>query len=292
MKFREYRLQSNYKNIYYFLKDNGFSENFITNLRKNEGSLIVNGKIANTKTPLEKDDLLEINPSPNAKTTIMHCILPLDIVYEDEYYLLINKPSNLSSMPNKSHYSSNLAGAICYYFKDKEDFVLRMINRLDKDTSGLILIAKDSISQKDVKNIKKTYYALCEGKIDNDTTINKKIETITNNGINDKKRIISNNGKEATTFVHPMRSNEKASLVSLQLEYGRTHQIRVHLSSIGHPLIGDELYGQKSDLIDHTALVCGEFSFFHPYLKRQLDFKIAFPEDFVKCMDSLLTQDS
>lgn len=287
MAYKKYIIEKQYKSVYFFLKSNGFSENFITNLRKKEGYIKVNDNIVNIRKPLSQGDELCIEDSPNTKTSIMHCILPLNIVYEDEYYLIVNKPSGLDCMPNKSHYSSNLAGAICYYFNDKENFVLRIINRLDKDTAGLILVAKSSIAQKDVKDIKKTYYAVCKGKIDKDIVIDKKIETIVNGGINEKRRIVSEQGKEAKTFVHPIKIGENYSLLALSLIHGRTHQIRLHLSSISHPLVGDELYGEKDEEVNHTLLICKEFSFFHPYLNKTLNFEIDFPEDFKKYIEKI-----
>ena len=287
MAYKKYVIEKQYKSVYIFLKSNGFSENFISNLRKKEGFIKINNDVVNIRHSLYVGDELYIEDSPNTKTSIMHCILPLNIVYEDDYYLLVNKPSGLDCMPNKSHYSLNLAGAVCYYFKDKENFVLRIINRLDKDTAGLILIAKSSIAQKDVKDIQKVYYAVCKGKIDKDIIIDKKIETVVSGGINEKRRIISANGKEAKTFVHPVKSGENYSLISLSLTHGRTHQIRLHLSSISHPLVGDELYGEKDEGIDHTLLLCKEFSFFHPYLQKILKFEIDFPEDFKKYIEKI-----
>ncbi len=288
MKYFDFAINKEYKNVYLFLKDEGFSENFITNLRKTWGNIKVNNTIVNIRQPLKHNDILSINSNPNQHTAIMQCILPLDIVFEDEYYLLINKPSGISCMPNKSHYSCNLAGAICHYMKNKEEnFVLRMINRLDKDTAGLILIAKDSISQNKVKDIEKTYYAICEGEIAKEITIDKKIKTLSNNGINERKRIISDDGQEAITLVTPISTNTKLSLIKLKLKHGRTHQIRVHLSSIDHPLLGDEIYGNKSDIIDHTALICKELSFFHPFKKVNLAFNIDFPDDFKKVITTI-----
>lgn len=287
MAYKKYVIEKQYKSVYIFLKSNGFSENFITNLRKKEGYIKVNDNVVNIRKSLNPGDELFIEDSPNTKTSIMHCILPLNIVYEDDYYLLLNKPSGLDCMPNKSHYSLNLAGAVCYYFKDKENFVLRIINRLDKDTAGLILIAKSSIAQKDVKDIQKVYYAVCKGKIDKDIIIDKKIETVVSGGINKKRRIISDKGKEAKTFVNPVKPGENYSLISLSLTHGRTHQIRLHLSSISHPLVGDELYGEKDEGIDHTLLLCKKFSFYHPYLNKTLNFEIGYPEDFKKYVENI-----
>ena len=294
-KYQYYKIDKPYKTIYYFLKDSGFSENYITNLRKVLGNIKVNDEEVTIRHSLNIGDMLAINSNPNNKTTIMQCIIPLDIVYEDKYYLLINKPSGLPCMPSRSHYTCNLAGAICYYMDGKEpDFTLRIVNRLDKDTAGIVIVAKDSISQKEIKNIKKTYYALCEGAIDSDLVIDKKIKTISYGKLNINKREVSDDGRDATTYVHPIKSfilknNSNKTLVTLvkiNLIHGRTHQIRVHLSSIGHPLLGDELYGSKSPFINHTALVCKEVSFFHPYENKTLFFSVPLPEDIEKLLQN------
>ena len=280
--FSSYKITKDYDSVYYFLKDNGFSENFITNLRKVKGYILIDNQIATTKSFLPKNATLSICNNPNQKTTIMHCILPLDIVYEDAYYLLINKPSGISTMPNRSHYSENLGGAICHYLQNNQpDFTLRILNRLDKDTSGLVLVAKNSIAQKDIKNIEKTYLALCEGVIDEPCTISKPILTIRDNGVNQQKRVVSEQGQAATTFVLPIKTIENTTLLSITLKQGRTHQIRLHLSSIGHPLVGDALYGKASDRINHAALCCNKLSFYHPYLKKKLSFSAPLPQDFL-----------
>ena len=289
MDYTTFQIKDNEsKNIYYFLKNKGFSENYISNLRKTQNAIILNGITANTRYKIKSGDKLEILNSPNAKTNIQKCNIALDIVFEDAYYLLIYKPSGLSCMPNRSHYDLNLAGGIMTYMEAKDpNFTLRIMNRLDKDTAGFILVAKSSVALQEVKDIDKTYYAICKGEINNDVVINKKIETVSNNGINEHKRIISENGKEATTFVYPISSNKEASLLKIKIKHGRTHQIRVHLSSIEHPLIGDEIYGQKSKLISHTALVCNEFSFYHPYASQNLYFSHPFPSDFKNTCDTL-----
>ena len=280
--FSSYKITKDYDSVYYFLKDNGFSENFITNLRKVKGYILIDNQIATTKSFLPKNATLSICNNPNQKTTIMHCILPLDIVYEDAYYLLVNKPSGISTMPNRSHYSENLGGAICHYLQNNQpDFTLRILNRLDKDTSGLVLVAKNSIAQKDIKNIEKTYLALCEGVIDEPCTISKPILTVRDNGVNQQKRVVSEQGQAATTFVVPVKTIENATLLSITLKQGRTHQIRLHLSSIGHPLVGDALYGKASDKINHAALCCNKLSFYHPYLKKKLSFSAPLPQDFL-----------
>lgn len=293
-KYRTYIITSPYKSVYHFLKDNQFSENYITNLRKEMGNIRVNEKEVTIRKMLFPNDKLEINVNPNTKTSIMHCIIPLDIVYEDDYYLIINKPAGLPCMPSKSHYSCNLAGAICYYMNSKDDnFTLRIINRLDKDTQGLIIVAKDSIAQKEIKDINKIYFAICEGVIENDIIVNKKIKTVTHGKLNEHKRIIAIDGQDAITYISPIKSleilnngsKEIVTLIKVSLKHGRTHQIRVHLSSIGHPLLGDALYGTKSDLISHTALICNEIDFYHPFLNKFLRFSVPPSNDFKKIIE-------
>ena len=292
MSFRKYKIEKDYKNVYYFLKEKGFSENYIKNLRKEFGYIKVNNVSNIIRTPLHINDILEIEASPNNKTTIMRCIIPLNIVYEDEYYLLVNKESGISCMPNKSHYSYNLAGAICAYMQNKDkNFTLRIINRLDKDTAGIIIIAKDSISQQEIKDVNKIYTAICHGKINKTILIDKNIETEIENNMGNKiniiKRKISKNGKKAVTKVIPLKCNVKSSLIELEVIHGRTQQIRVHLSSINHALIGDEIYGTKSELINHTALICNQVSFYHPYLHEHLNFSIPYPNDFNNLLNEL-----
>ena len=281
MNYQEYKIEKEFKSIYHFLKDHDFSENFISNLRKTWGNFVVNNEIVNIRKGLNEGDILQINPSPNAKTAIMHCRIPLNLVFEDEYYLLINKPAGISTMPNRSHYKNNLAGAICAYMEEKDpNFVLRIANRLDKDTSGLVLVAKSSIAQKELSNVEKVYYAICEGVIENNLVIDEKILTISENGINQRKRIISPLGQEAKTFAEPIKNDGKHTLLKIKLEHGRTHQIRVHMAHIGHPLVGDELYGTKSSFISRAALHCKQISFWHEFEKKNISFSAPIPPDF------------
>ena len=290
MKFQEYKIEKDYPSVYIYLKQHLFSENYIKNLRKTWGNIILNDTIVNINAKLKESDSLKINSNPNSKTEIKHCILPLDIVYEDQYYLLINKPSGLSCMPNKSHYTNNLSGAIAHYMAQKDDnFVVRILNRLDKDTAGIVIVAKDSISQKEIKDVNKTYHAICCGQLTTPTVINSPIKTISENGINQHKRIIAEDGQEATTFVKPIKHNPitNLSLVALNLIHGRTHQIRVHLSSINHPLLGDDIYGEKSDLMSHTALICKKITFYHPFANKTLSFEVDYPDDFKDIIDKI-----
>ena len=266
--------------IYKYLKSKGYSENFLKNLRKSFGYIKLNGEPCIITTLVKENDIISVNVNPNTKTSINSCIIPLDIVYEDEDVLAINKPSMLPTMPSRSHYAYNLSGAIVAYMNDKqENFVVRIVNRLDKEASGIVLVAKNSLASNFLNNLEnttKTYYALCNGIIDENIVIDTNIDTLINQyGSNDS-------GKKAKTFVEVVKKYKDYTLVKIQLEQGRTHQIRVHLSSIGHALLGDSIYGTKSELINHTALVCKEIDFNHPTQNKKIHLEIDFPDDFKK----------
>jgi len=276
--------------IYTYLKRNGFSENYVKNLRKKEGYILKNNKIAFANEKVLNGDVLLLCKNPNTKSSIMHCRIPLDIVYDDENYLIVNKPSNLATAPSRSHFSNNLAGAVLSYMEEKDpNFVVRIINRLDKDTAGLVMIAKHSLASNYFNNsslLKKTYYAICSGEIKEQLTINKNIATTKNEyGYNNLKREILPQGKTAITNVTPIAFDGENTLCKIQITHGRTHQIRVHMASENHALIGDELYGTKSDLISHTALLLKEIEFVCPFIKKQIKLSIDFPEDFKKAFD-------
>lgn len=287
MKFETHLIDRDYETVYYFLKDQGFSETYISSLRKKTGQILINNQIANTRSKLQAGDFLMLNLSTKRASRFKTNDISLDIVYEDEQYLVVNKPSGLTTSPSRSHYDENLSGAVLNYMQEKDpDFVVRIINRLDKDTAGLVIIAKDSVSYNKIGKIEKTYYAICTGILDKNMTLDYPIETISNNGINQLRRIVSPLGKAAKTYVTPIECFNNLSLLEIKLEHGRTHQIRVHLSHIGHPLLGDEVYGEPSTLINHTALVCKKVCFIHPKTKEKITLEANYPEDFKALLPS------
>ena len=307
MEYTEIKVQDvkQKEKIYTYLKRLGFSENYVKNLRKKEGYILLNNQIAHSDFILKNGDIIKISTSPNQKSSIMQTKLPLNIVYEDENILVVNKPSGLSTSPSKSHYTENLSGAVLsYMLPHNSNFVVRIIGRLDKETSGLIIVAKNSISANFYSNcnqITKTYYAIVNGKIEDELVIDKKIDTTTNElGYNNLKRVVTNNGKDAITYVHPIAYDGVNTLCKINIKYGRTHQIRVHLSYIGHPLVGDTVYGEKSKLISHTALVCKEIElplFNLDFITNQnktigqnkkIHLEIEFPDDFKSAFNTLI----
>ena len=289
MKYETIISNKDYEKLYYLLKDNSLSEAYLSKLRQGQNNLLINGVTANMRSKVKKGDTISFALEVGKKTEIQTCEMDLDIVFEDKYLLIINKPPLVASTPTKSHYSLNLAGGVCNYMQKKtNNFVYRILNRLDKDTSGLVIIAKSPFSYQNTTNIEKTYEAVCEGEITSSLTIDKPIYTENINGINTIKRQISSLGKPATTFVEVIKAGKEYSHIKLKLLHGRTHQIRVHLSSIGHPLVGDIIYGKKSELISHTALICKTISLDHPKTRERMTFEATYPESILSLLKHIL----
>lgn len=211
----------------------------------------------------------------------------LDIVYEDSHIIIINKPASTPVHPTKIHQENTLANFLRYYSLEKgEDYTFRAVNRLDKDTSGLVLIAKDrhsaGILQK--QDIYKEYIAVCTGITPEKGTIDKPIKKSENSTM---LRIISDDGDKAVTHFERIGCFDNLSLVKLWLETGRTHQIRCHMSSIGHPLEGDDLYGGSLEKIERQALHCAKMKFFHPIGGKVMELCCDIPEDMKKIINTM-----
>lgn len=209
----------------------------------------------------------------------------LNIIFEDDWLLVVNKPAGIAIHPSVLHYSDSLCNSIKFYF-DKIGLKkkIRPVNRLDLNTSGLVVFAKCEyiqeclINQMKNNQFKKEYLAVCNGFFDKKSgTINLPIARKENSII---ERCISENGQTAITHYEVLKEFDNYSLVKCSLETGRTHQIRVHMSAIGHPLLGDSLYGSISDLINRQALHCFNLQFIHPVYNNDLNFWGDLPNDF------------
>ena len=209
----------------------------------------------------------------------------LNIIFEDDWLLVVNKPAGIAIHPSVLHYSDSLCNGIRFYF-DKIGLKkkIRPVNRLDLNTSGLVVFAKCEyiqeclINQMKNNQFKKEYLAVCNGFFDKKSgTINLPISRKENSII---ERCISGNGQTAITHYEVLKEFDNYSLVKCSLETGRTHQIRVHMSAIGHPLLGDSLYGSISDLINRQALHCFNLQFIHPVYNNDLNFWGDLPNDF------------
>lgn len=209
----------------------------------------------------------------------------LNIIFEDDWLLVVNKPAGIAIHPSVLHYSDSLCNGIKFYF-DKIGLKkkIRPVNRLDLNTSGLVVFAKCEyiqeclINQMKNNQFKKEYLAVCNGFFDKKSgTINLPIARKENSII---ERCISENGQTAITHYEVLKEFDNYSLVKCSLETGRTHQIRVHMSAIGHSLLGDSLYGSISDLINRQALHCFNLQFIHPVYNNDLNFWGDLPNDF------------
>ena len=246
----------------------------------NNKAIYLNDVVCDTRNNVKHGDILSVDLSYyEDNSNIVSTKMPLDIIYEDEAMLILNKPSGIATHPSILHFSDSLSNGVKHYF----DFIglhkkIRPVNRLDLHTSGIIIFAKNEyiqeclIKQMEENCFKKEYHAIIHGHLENKkSTIDLPIARKQNSII---ERCIDENGKRAVTHYEVMEEYENTSLVKCILETGRTHQIRVHFASIGHPLLGDSLYGEKSDLSDGQALACTKLSFIHPINNKKVEFEI------------------
>lgn len=248
--------------------------------------ILLNNKICDTRSIANAGDVITIDFNyEEDNSNIVPTQMNLNIVFEDDWLLIINKPAGIAVHPSILHYSDSLCNGIRFYF-DKIGLKkkVRPVNRLDLNTSGLVVFAKCEyiqeclISQMKNNEFKKEYLAVCNGIFEKKSgTINLPIARKENSII---ERCISEDGQPSITHYEVLKEFDNYSLVKCSLETGRTHQIRVHMSAIGHPLLGDSLYGSISDLIDRQALHCYNLQFVHPVNNNVLNFYGELPIDF------------
>lgn len=250
-------------NIKEFLKQNGFTATLIKKVKY--GGVFVNGKNVTMRGIVKHGDEVFVNLPEDVSEGIPPIDMPLDIIYEDEYMIAVNKPRNMPTHPSKGNSLPTLANGVMAHFKGNHTF--RSINRLDRDTSGIVLIAKDAYSaaalSSSMKNrkFKKKYIAKIEGILDQkqgiiDAPIRREAE-------GEMKRIVAPDGKRAITEYKVISENNGRSIVEVILHTGRTHQIRVHFAYIGHPLCADFLYGERIEG-ECYSLHCYKLSLPHP----------------------------
>ncbi|MEF2765668.1 MAG: RluA family pseudouridine synthase [Mediterraneibacter sp.] len=269
-----------------YLRRRGFSYQNLTQLKKMPESILINGVWSYMRTPLHSGDILtvhirETESSPN----IPPVELPLDIVYEDEDIVVVNKPAGMPVHPSLNNYRNSLANALMYYYQQQDKpFIFRCTNRLDRDTSGLTVIAKHMVSSSILSSmtarheIEREYLAVVRGSVvPSSGTIDAPIGRTGSSLI--ERKIDFEHGERAVTHYHVVKEENGHSLVSLILETGRTHQIRVHMKYIGFPLVGDYLYNPDMEYIQRQALHSCRLSFRHPITGKHMEFTADLPED-------------
>lgn len=287
----QYTITSEYDNkpIDFYLKSMGFSSQNIIELKKMPESILLNGIWVYTRTLLHTGDILTIHLSElSISDKIKPVPLPFPVVYEDEDILVVNKPADMPIHPSQNNYDNTLANAAAHYFAAKDiPFTFRCINRLDRNTTGLTVIAKHMVSANILgkmvadKTLKREYRALCSGiPTPAEDTIEKPIGRLPGSTI--ERCIDELHGEYALTHYKVLENGTDFSYVSLVLGTGRTHQIRVHMASIGHPLLGDSLYNKNPGTkIKRQALHSYRLSFSHPITGQELVFTAPVPEDFL-----------
>ena len=288
----QYTITSEYENrpIDFYLKSMGFSSQNIIELKKMKESIILNGVWVYTKTLLHTGDLLVIRLSETATSDkIVPVFLPFPVVYEDEDIYVVYKPADMPIHPSQNNYTNTLANAAAYYFSSQNiPFTFRCINRLDRNTTGLTVIAKHMVSANILgkmvadKTVKREYRALCSGIPTLDEgDIEKPIGRVPGSTI--ERCIDEETGEYALTHYKILQKGEDFAYLSLILGTGRTHQIRVHMASIGHPLLGDSLYNPcTDDRIKRQALHSYRLTFPHPITGQALEFTAPIPNDFLR----------
>jgi 23S rRNA pseudouridine1911/1915/1917 synthase len=268
-----------------FLKEEEISRTALTDIKFQGGTILVNNEEVNVRYKLNMDDeLIVIFPEENLSTGMKGENIPLDILFEDDYLLVINKPAKMNTIPSREHPTASLANALVGYYEHIGlQSTSHIVTRLDRNTSGIVLIAKHRhihhlfSKQQQCGQVKRTYEALASGVISIDHgTIEQPIGRNDNSII---EREVRTDGQYACTHFTVLERHLVFTRIELLLETGRTHQIRVHMSYLGHPLLGDDLYGGNRILIDRQALHCKRLGFSHPITREEMFFSAPLPED-------------
>lgn len=263
----------------------GLSARSLTVIKYDGGSILCGARELHANHIMHGGDVVKVS-LPREVCDIEAVEGSLDILYEDDRLLIVNKPAAMPVHPTKVHQLDTLANIVSFYQRHRgENYVFRALNRLDKDTSGCVIIAKDRIAYSLVlPTVQKTYIAVCEGNIIEGSTVNAPIALSLDSKI---KRCVSSIGDMAITHYEPIAYGNGHTMCRIKLETGRTHQIRCHMSDIGHPLAGDDLYGGSLRYINRQALHCQSVTFLHPDTGE----RIALSTDIPKEIQSILHEE-
>lgn len=281
-----YVVTSSDESIKQILKNKfNMSDRFILKL-KSSNSIYINDVPVFINYKIQPNDILTIieNSKEDSSNIIPNSNIKLNVLYKDDFLLIVNKPSNLPVHPSILHYEDSLSNAVKYHFDEIGlQKKIRPVNRLDKDTSGIVIFAKNEyiqeclVKQMQSNIFKKKYLAVLSGILNTDSgTISAPIGRKNDSII---KREIRDDGDLAISYFKVLERFNNMTLVEYTLETGRTHQLRVHSKYIGHPIVGDSLYGSESLLISRQALHAYEVSFIHPISKEEMIIHCDLPDD-------------
>lgn len=263
----------------------GFSSRQLLRAKQRPGGICIDGQPARAIDTLRAGQVLAVCVAGESELSQNIVPVPgeLDIVHEDEDILVLNKPGNIPVHPSHGYYESSLANRVMHYYQRQEmQFVFRAVGRLDRGTSGLLVVAKHAhaqvVLQREMEQglAGKEYLAVVRGRPDDAGTIDAPIGRAPGSVIT---RRVDPEGARAVTHYQTLEAWGPHSLVRLRLETGRTHQIRVHMAHIGHPLAGDFLYGQEEESIPRAALHAQKLEFTHPVSGQQMTFTVPMPQD-------------
>ena len=256
----------------------GLSTRMITSLKRETEGIVSNGKILRTVDTVRAGQVVTVTLPEEESPYIEPVEGEPEIVFEDSHLLIADKPPFMPVHPVKQYQTDTLAnGVVAYSLSRGERYVFRAVNRLDRNTSGLVMIAKNRFTVNRLKNcVHKTYLAAVHGEITQDGTVRAPI------GLQEGSKIVrcvTAEGTPAVTHYAVLYSEREYSLLRLWLETGKTHQIRCHMSHLGHPLLGDDLYGGTRERINRHALHCAEMRFRHPVTGEDITVQAALPQD-------------
>ena len=279
----------------YLINNTDMSRNKIQKLI-NDGKIRVNGGLVKASYLVNINDKIEIDEDTSEEINVEPEEMKLDIVYEDNYLLVVNKPSGMVVHPGNGNYHHTLVNGLMYYCnnnlsKVNGDIRPGIVHRIDADTSGLLLVAKNDMVHNDLakqiqeKSVDRKYIALVQGVIKEDSAT---IDAPIGRSVNDRKKmcVTSENSKDAITHIKVLERYKTATLIECKLETGRTHQIRVHMNYINHPVVNDPVYGLKKQVDGYQSfgqmLHAKEIGFVHPITKKYMNFTVDPPKEFME----------
>lgn len=274
-----------------FLRRKRYSGQNLSEIKRMPKSILVNGVRYYMRQELSTGDHLQVRICETQNSEkIPPTKLPLDIIYEDEDLLVLNKPAGMPIHPSLNNYTNSIANALAYYFQSQgKPFIFRCCNRLDRDTSGLTIVSKHLVSgsilsdMTKYREVHREYLAIARGSVTPfegtiQAPLGRKEGTII------ERTVDWEHGEDAVTHYKVVKEANGHSLVSLRLETGRTHQIRIHMKYLGYPLIGDYLYNPDMEYMTRQALHSHHMEFTHPITGEHMSFTAPLPEDMARVM--------